>query len=119
VELLAVALSLILTLLAVIVGMAKVQRLPASFSIRDAAQISPRWWTASGWIELVVAGFLVVGIFANHVTAMVAASVLGLSYLVLAVRQLSARQSMAASTPALVLAGLSFATTVIIFLADA
>jgi hypothetical protein len=119
VELLAVALSLILTLLAVIVGMAKVQRLPASFSIRDAAQISPRWWTASGWIELVAAGFLVVGIFANHVTAMVAASVLGLSYLVLAVRQLSARQSMAASTPALVLAGLSFATTVIIFLADA
>lgn len=117
VELLAVALSLLLTLLTVVVGMAKVQKLPASFSIRDAAQISPSWWTASGWIELVAAGFLVVGIFANHTTAMVAAAALGVSYLALAFRQLSAHQPIATLTPALVLSGLAVATVVVVYLA--
>lgn len=117
-ELLAVALSLLLTLSAVIVGMAKVQKLPASFSVRDAARISPGLWTASGWVELVAAGFLVVGIFANHLTATVAAGVLALSYLLLVVRQVMARQPLASVTPAIALTGLSVVTAMVIVVAD-
>jgi hypothetical protein len=118
VELLAVTLSLVLTLLAVMVGMAKVQKLPASFSIRDQAQIPAGLWTASGWVELVAAGFLVVGIFANHPTAVIAASVLGLSYLLLVARQLKVGLAAAALTPALVLTGLSVVTVITIVAAD-
>jgi len=107
VELLAVGLSLLLTLLAVIIGMAKVQRLPASLQVRDRAGIPAGVWTASGWLELVAAAFLVVGVFAAHEVAAVAAGVLALSYAVFAVRQLTRRLPLAAVSPALVLLALS------------
>lgn len=109
-ELLAVALSLLLTLLAVIVGLAKVQHLPASIDIRDRSGVAPAVWTASGWIELIAAAFLVVGVFAVHEAAIVAALVLALSYGLLALRQLSKRLPLAAATPALVLCVLGGAT---------
>jgi len=107
VELLAVGLSLLLTLLAVIIGMAKVQRLPASLEVRERAGISTGIWTASGWLELVAAGFLVVGVFAAQTAAAAAAVVLALSYGVFAVRQLTRRLPLAAVSPALVLVALS------------
>lgn len=109
-ELLAVSLSLLLTLLAVIVGLAKVQRLPASNDVRDRSGLTPVVWSTSGWVELVAAGFLVVGIFAAHEAAVVAALVLALSYGLLAIRQLSNRLPVAAATPALVLCALGGAT---------
>ena len=109
-ELLAVALSLLLTLLAVIIGMAKVQRLPASLQVRDRAGISAGVWTASGWLELVAAAFLVVGIFAAHEVAAAAAVVLALSYAAFALRQLTRRLPLAAVLPAGVLVVLSLAS---------
>jgi uncharacterized membrane protein YphA (DoxX/SURF4 family) len=117
VELLAVVLSLLLTLLAVMVGLAKVQRLPASIDIRDRSGVAPAVWTTSGWIELVAAAFLVVGVFAAHEAAIVASLVLALSYLLLALRQLSRRLPIATATPALVLGVLGGATAVSIIAA--
>lgn len=109
-RLLAVVCSLVLTLLAVIVGMAKVQRLPASLQIRDQANISPTVWTVSGWIELVAAAGLVVGIFVSLELAVTSACVLFVCYIVLAGRQLTRRPALASAVPALALAGLSAAT---------
>ncbi|MEO8105994.1 MAG: hypothetical protein ABI720_01645 [Actinomycetes bacterium] len=109
-ELVAVGLSLLLTLLAVIVGMAKVQRLPASAEVRDRANVAPAIWTVSGWVELVAGGFLVVGIFAAHEAAILASIVLAVSYGILAIRQLSQSLPLAAATPALVLCALGAAT---------
>jgi hypothetical protein len=117
VELLAVGLSLLLTLLAVIIGMAKVQRLPASLHVRDRAGISAGVWTASGWLELVAAGFLVVGVFAAHAVAAAAAVVLALSYAVFAIRQLARRLPLAAVSPALVLVALSLGSAAAILAA--
>lgn len=113
-ELLAVCLSLLLTLLAVIVGMARVQRLPASIDVRDRSGFSPVLWTASGWVELVAAGALVVGIFAAHEAAFGASVVLAISYGLLAVRQLANRLALAVATPALVLCALAGATALTI-----
>lgn len=113
-ELVAVALSLLLTLLAVIVGLAKVQRLPASIDIRDGSGVAPAVWTVSGWVELVAAAFLVVGIFAAHEAAIVASLVLALSYGLLALRQLSKRLPIAVATPALVLCVLAGLTAAFI-----
>jgi hypothetical protein len=118
VELLAVGLSLLLTLLAVIIGMAKVQHLPASLEVRDRSGIPPVLWTLWGWVELVAAGFLVVGIFAAHEAAVIAAAVLGLSFLLLAVTQLMKRQPVAAALPALVLFALAAGTAAAIVAAD-
>ncbi len=109
-ELLAVGLSLLLTLLAVIIGMAKVQHLPASLEVRDRAKIAPLLWTIWGWLELVAAGFLVVGIFAAHEAAIAAACVLGLSFVLLAATQLERGQPVAAALPALVLSALAVGT---------
>jgi uncharacterized membrane protein YphA (DoxX/SURF4 family) len=103
VELLAVALSLLLTLVAVIIGMAKVQHLPASLEMRDRAGIGPTVWTTSGWIELVAAAILVIGVFAAHEAAMAAAMLLAVSYAAYAIRQLTRRLPVAAVTPALAL----------------
>lgn len=117
-ELLAVGLSLLLTLLAVIIGLAKVQHLPASLQVRDRAAITSGLWTASGWIELVAAGFLVVGVFAAHQAAVAAAVVLALSYAAFAIRQLTRRLPIATVSPALVLVGLSLAAAAAIVAAD-
>ena len=117
-ELLAVGLSLLLTLLAVIIGMAKVQRLPASLQIRDRAGIAPGLWTASGWLELVAAAVLVVGVFAAHEVAAAAAVVLALSYAAFAVRQLTRRLPLAAVLPAIVLVVLSLGAAAAIVAAD-
>jgi hypothetical protein len=112
VKILAVICALVLTLLAVVVGMAKVQRLPASLHIRDSAKV-PAWvWTTSGWIELVAAAGLVVGLFVAWAVALVSAAVLLISYMALAARQLSQRLPLSAATPAVVLSGLSAVTTV-------
>ncbi len=111
-ELLAVGLSLLLTLLAVVVGLAKVQRLPASIDVRNRSGVTPVFWIASGWVELVAAGFLVVGIFAAHEAAVVASLVLAVSYGLLALRQLAKRLPLAAATPALVLCALGGATAI-------
>ncbi len=116
-QLLAVGLSLLLTLLAVIIGLAKVQRLPASLQIRDRSGISAGVWTTSGWIELVAAGFLVVGVFAAHEIAAVAAVVLALSYAALALRQLTRRVPIAVASPAIVLVALSLGAAAAIIVA--
>jgi hypothetical protein len=106
-EVVAVAASLILTLLAVIVGMAKVQRLPASAQVRDQAAIPPALWLASGWVELVAAAGLVLGIFVALELALVSAVVLLISYVALVIRQLTQRLAFAAVVPALALSALS------------
>jgi hypothetical protein len=103
VELLAVGLSLLLTLVAVVIGMAKVQHLPASLEVRDRAGIAPGLWTGSGWVELVAAAVLVVGIFAVHEAAAAAAVVLAVSYAAFAMRQLARRLPVAVALPGLVL----------------
>lgn len=109
-ELLAVTLSLLLTLLAVVIGLAKVQHLPASMQVRDRAGISPAVWTASGWIELLAAAVLVVGVFVAHEAAVVGAALLAASYGALALRQLSRREPFAVVLPALVLLVVALAT---------
>lgn len=117
-ELLAVGLSLLLTLLAVIIGLAKVQRLPASLQIRDRAGIAPGLWTASGWLELVAAALLVVGVFAAHAVAAAAAVVLALSYAAFTARQLTRRLPLASVLPAIVLVALSLGSAAAIVAAD-
>lgn len=116
-ELLAVILSLLLTLAAVLVGMAKVQNLPASLQVRDAAGVSTTWWRVSGWIDLVAAGVLVVGVFAIHEAALAAAVVLAVDFAVLGVRQLSRPGPAATAVPALVLVLVSVAVVVSIVVA--
>jgi hypothetical protein len=106
----AVVVALLLTLLAVIVGMAKVQRLPASLQVRDQAKISAAVWLGSGWVELVAAAGLVLGIFVRLEVALVSATVLLVSYLALAVRQLTQRRAFASAVPALVLSLLAAVT---------
>lgn len=102
--------ALLLTLLAVIVGMAKVQGLPASQQVRDQAKISAAVWVGSGWVELVAAAGLVLGIFVRLEVALVGATVLLISYLVLAVRQISQHQPFASVVPALGLSLLAAVT---------
>jgi uncharacterized membrane protein YphA (DoxX/SURF4 family) len=109
-KVLAVALALLLTLLAVIVGMAKVQQLPASRQVRDQAAISPTLWLVSGWVELFAAAGVVLGIFVRLELALVGALVLLVSFLALAVRQLTRRLGFSSAVPALALATLAAAT---------
>ena len=116
-EVVAVAASLVLTLLAVIVGMAKVQRLPASAQVRDQAAISSTVWLASGWVELVAAAGLVLGVFVSFELALVSAVVLLVSYLALVVRQLTQRLPFAACVPGLGLTVLSAVTVASIVVA--
>jgi hypothetical protein len=99
--------SLSLTLLAVIVGLAKIQRLPASLHVRDQARISPLTWLESGWVEVIAAAGLVVGVFVALELAIAAAIVLLLSFLCLALRQLWVQRSAATALPALGLMALS------------
>ena len=106
----AVAASLILTLLAVIVGMAKVQHLPASHQVRDQAQITPALWVASGWVELFAAAGLVLGIFVSLELALAGVLVLLVGYVALAIRQLTQRVALASVVPALGLSALSAVT---------
>jgi hypothetical protein len=106
VDFILVAASILLTLLAVIVAMAKIQRLPASLQIRDQAEVSPLVWTISGWIELLAAASLIIGVFVSFELALVAALVLLLGYSSLAARQLTRRRT-AAAVPAAVLAALA------------
>lgn len=101
-----VAGSILLTLLAVVVAMAKIQRLPASLQIRDQAGISGLVWTISGWVELLAAASLIIGVFVSLELALVAAVLLLLSYTSLAARQLT-RGRTAAAVPAAVLAALA------------
>ena len=108
---LAVICALLLTLLAAVVGMAKVQRLPASLHIRDAAKVPALAWTVTGWIELVAAAGLVIGLFVVWALALVSAVVLLISYVALAARQLSQRLPLSAATPAVALSGLAAVTT--------
>lgn len=117
-ELLAVGLSLLLTLLAVIIGMAKVQHLPASLDVRDRAGVSAKLWTASGWLELTAAAVVVVGVFAAHEAAAVAAVVLALSYGGFALRQLTRRLPVATVSPALLLVVVSLGAAAAIAVAD-
>lgn len=116
-ELLAVVLALALTLATVLVGLAKVQHLPASLQVRDAARVTPTVWTLSGWVELVAAGVLVVGIFAAHAAALVAAGVLAVVFAALAVRQLVVRMPPATVVPAVVLSGMGVAVVVTVLAA--
>ena len=116
--LLAVFLSLALTLLAVIIGMAKVQRLPASLQIRDQARVSAATWTATGWVELVAAAGVVVSVFAVHELAIAAALVLCVSYLGFAIRQISQRVPAPMVVPAVVLAALAAVTSLVVWIAD-
>ena len=107
---LAVLCALVLTLLAAIVGMAKVQRLPASLQMRDQARVAPPLWTLSGWVELAAAACLVMGIFVSFELALVGAALLLISYLAFAVRQLTMKQSFATAVPALALSVLAAVT---------
>ncbi len=106
----AVVASLVLTLLAVVVGLAKVQRLPASLEIRDRARLTPTVWTVTGWIELLAAAGLVLGIFVALELALASAVVLLISYVALAVRQLTQRLTLSESVPALGLSALAAVT---------
>jgi hypothetical protein len=117
VELLAVVLSLLLTLATVLVGMAKVQHLPASLQVRDAAAVPSRVWLVSGWVELVAAAFVVVGVFAVHALAVAAAALLALDFAALALRQLTWQGPGASAVPALVLSVLALGTIVSIIAA--
>ena len=115
-RLLAVAATVLLSFVAILVGMAKVQRLPASLQIRDQAGISRFVWTVSGWIELFAAAGLVVGIFVAPEVAVVCAAALMLTFGWLAANQLSQRRS-AAAVPAIALSALSLLTIAAIFIA--
>ena len=105
----AVASALILSLIAILIGMAKVQRLPASLQIRDQAGIASLVWTMSGWIELIAAAGLIVGLFVSLELALVCAVILMLSFGWLAAKQLAHRRRVAA-VPAAALSGLSLLT---------
>ena len=116
-ELLAVVLSLVLTLATVLVGMAKVQHLPASLQVRDHAAVSSRVWLLSGWVELVAAACVVVGVFAVHALAVAAAALLALDFAALAVRQLTRPGPGASAVPALVLSVLALSVVITISVA--
>jgi hypothetical protein len=103
----AIICALILTLVAFIVGLAKIQRLPASLHIRDQARIRAAVWTVSGWVDVIAAAGLVLGIFVALELALAAAIVLLISFLCLAARQLWVQRSTAAAVPALALMALS------------
>lgn len=111
-ELLAVALSLTLTLATVLVGMAKVQHLPASLQVRDAAAVPTRLWLASGWVELVAAACVVMGVFAAHALAVAAAGLLAVDFAVLALRQLTRQAPGASALPAVVLSLLALGAAI-------
>jgi uncharacterized membrane protein YphA (DoxX/SURF4 family) len=102
--------AFLLTLLAVVVGLAKVQRLPASLQVRDQAQIAPVVWTVTGWVELIAAAGLIVGVFVSLELALVGAVILLVSYLALAIRQLTQRLTPAATAPAFLLSVLAAVT---------
>jgi hypothetical protein len=111
-----VAGTLVLAFLSILVGMAKVQRLPASLQIRDQVSVSPLVWVVSGWIELFAAAGLVVGIFVAPELAVVSAAVLVLTYGWLAAKQLADRRP-AVAVPAIGLTVLSLLTIAAIFIA--
>lgn len=115
-RLIAVAGTVVLAFLAILVGMAKVQRLPASLQIRDQAGVSAVVWAVSGWIELIAAAGLVVGIFVAPELAVVCAVVLMLTYGWLAAKQLAQRRP-ASAMPAIGLSVLSLLTIAAIFAA--
>ena len=104
---LAVALAGLVTLAAFVVGLAKTQGLPASIEVRDRAAIAPGLWSASGWVEIVVAFVVVIGVFAAPRASAVGAALLALSYAALATRQLQRRLPLASVTPTLLLVLLS------------
>jgi len=56
----------------VMIGLAKVQELPASAAVRDRVGVSPALWRTLGVVELVAAAALVVGAIALPALAMTA-----------------------------------------------
>jgi hypothetical protein len=107
-----------LILIAVVVGLATVQHLPASLRVRDAARISASLWTVFGWTELVAAGVLVATLFALPAVAAGAALVLGAAFAVLAIVQLTRQKTLPAAMPAVVFGVLALATAGLLLTVD-
>ena len=102
-ELSVIALSSILAMTLIVMGLAKVQRLPATIQIRDRLRIPPVLWQIMGYVELVAAAGLILGAFATGALAVLAALAAIGSLVTLLVFQLRGREPLAFLVPALVL----------------
>jgi hypothetical protein len=114
----AVVFAIPLILIAVVVGLATVQHLPASLRVRDAARISAPLWTAFGWAELVAAGVLGATLFALPAVAAAAALVLGAVFAVLAAVQLARQEALPPAVPAVAFSVLALATAGLLLAVD-
>jgi hypothetical protein len=67
-----IAVSALLAFGFVMIGLAKVQQLPASTAVRDRLGVGPGLWRTLGGVELVAAAALVVGVVALPALALTA-----------------------------------------------
>ena len=95
-------LSLPLALFMILVGFAKLQRLPASLGLAHRVGVNTTRWRLWGVVDLVCAGALILGSFASNPLALVAAIVIAISMLLLLVIQAKAQEPLAFMLPAMV-----------------
>jgi uncharacterized membrane protein YphA (DoxX/SURF4 family) len=99
VDLAVIVVSLLLAMALILMGLAKVQTLPASDEIRRRLAIPPPIWRAMGITELLAAAGLVLGAFAIPEVALAAAVLALASLLVLLVAQVRTREPLAFMVP--------------------
>lgn len=106
-ELAAVALSVLLGMALIVMGLAKLQGLPATRQIRDRLAVPPTVWRVMGGAEMLAAAGLIVGSLANTNMA-ISGAVLGiLSVGTLLAFQVRAREPFAFLVPAVALLALA------------
>jgi DoxX-like family len=99
VELASVAVSLLLAMVLIVMGLAKVQSLPATLRIRDRLGLSSASWRVLGVVELLAAAGLIVGSLANTKMAIVASALAAGSAIALMAAQVRVREPRAFLVP--------------------
>lgn len=106
---LVLVLSLPLALVQILIGLAKLQRLPASLALAARVGVAETLWRVWGLVDLVLAAALILGAFASEPLALVAAVAIALSLFSLLALQARAREPFALLVPIIVLTLLAVA----------
>jgi len=115
---LVLVLSLPLALVLILIGLAKLQRLPASLALAARVGVAETPWRVWGFVDLTFAAALILGAFASEPLALIAAGAIVLSLSLLLAFQARAREPLALLTPIIVLLVLAAADLLVIVIAQ-
>ena len=111
---LVLVLSLPLALVLIVIGLAKLQRLPASLALAARVGVAEVPWRVWGFLDLTFAAALILGAFASELLALIAVGAIILSLSTLLALQAKAREPLALLMPIIVLVLLAVADLLVI-----